>query len=83
LAYAVTLALPLTVDAIRYKCITIMKQYTQTKVIRISEMQLNTLQKMKSLNVDVGNFIRIAIQEKIKRDYQELIIKPKKSECPF
>jgi len=60
-----------------------MKQYTQTKVIRISEMQLNTLQKMKSLNVDVGNFIRIAIQEKIKRDYKELILKPKKEYCPF
>jgi predicted CopG family antitoxin len=60
-----------------------MKQYTKTKVIRISETQLKTLQKMKSYNVDVGNFIREAIQEKIKRDYQELILKPKKSECPF
>lgn len=60
-----------------------MKQYTKTKVIRISENQLNTLQKMKSLNIDVGNFIREAIQEKIKREYNQLIIKPKKSECPF
>jgi len=60
-----------------------MKQYTKTKVIRISETQLNTLQKMKSYNIDVGNFIREAIQEKIKREYNQLIIKPKKSECPF
>ena len=60
-----------------------MKQYTKTKVIRISETQLNTLQKMKTYNVDVGNFIREAIQEKIKREYQQLILKPKKSECPF
>jgi len=60
-----------------------MKQYTKTKVIRISESQLNTLQKMKSYNVDVGNFIREAIQEKIKREYNQLITKPKKSECPF
>ena len=60
-----------------------MKQYTKTKVIRISETQLKTLQKMKSYNVDVGNFIREAIQEKIKREYQELILKPKKSDCPF
>lgn len=60
-----------------------MKQYTKTKVIRISETQLKTLQKMKSYNVDVGNFIREAIQEKIKREYQQLITKPKKSECPF
>ena len=60
-----------------------MKQYTQTKVIRVTETQLDTLQKMKSLNIDVGRFIREAIQEKIKREYQQLIIKPKKSECPF
>jgi len=60
-----------------------MKQYTKTKVIRISETQLNTLQKMKSYNIDVGNFIREAIQDKIKREYQQLITKPKKSECPF
>jgi hypothetical protein len=31
---------------------------------------------MKSLNVDVGNFIRIAIQEKLERDKHE-ILKPK------
>ena len=60
-----------------------MKLYTKTKVIRISETQLKTLQKMKLLNVDVGNFIREAIAEKIKREYQELILKPKKSDCPF
>jgi hypothetical protein len=38
---------------------------------------------MKSLNVDVGKFIRVAIQEKIKREYQQLILKSKKSDCPF
>jgi hypothetical protein len=60
-----------------------MQLYTKTKVIRISETQLKTIQKMKSYNVDVGNFIREAIQEKIKREHKELILKPKKSECPF
>lgn len=60
-----------------------MKLYTKVKVIRISEMQLKTLQKMKSYNVDVGNFIREAIHEKIKKEYKELILKPKKSDCPF
>jgi len=57
-----------------------MQLYTKTKVIRISETQLKTLQKMKSYNVDVGNFIRQAIQEKIKREYNNLLPKPK---CPF
>jgi len=57
-----------------------MQKYTKTKVIRISEIQLKTLQKMKSYNVDVGDFIRQAIQEKIKREYNDLLPKPK---CPF
>lgn len=55
-----------------------MQLYTKTKVIRISETQLKTLQKMKSINIDVGNFIREAIAEKIKKEYQQLITKPKK-----
>ncbi len=60
-----------------------MKQYTQTKVIRISESQLKTLQKMKSYNVDVGKFIRDAISEKIKKEYQNLIPKQETIKCPF
>lgn len=38
---------------------------------------------MKSYNIDVGKFIREAIQEKIKKDYKELISKQKKTDCPF
>lgn len=45
-----------------------MKLLTKTKVIRISEMQLKTLQKMKSYKVDVGLFIREAIKEKINQE---------------
>ena len=59
-----------------------MKQYTQTKVIRITEVQHQTLQKIKSYNIDVGRFIREAIAEKIKREYNDL--QPKqKNICPF
>jgi hypothetical protein len=60
-----------------------MQKYTKTKVIRITDLQHKTLQKMKSLNVDVGNFIRDAIAEKLQREKIE-IIKPKiKNDCPF
>jgi len=59
-----------------------MKNYPKTKVVRISETQHVTLQKMKSYNVDVGKFIRDAISEKIKREYFDLIPK-EKSKCPF
>ncbi len=60
-----------------------MKFYTKTKVVRISETQHKTLKKMKTYNVDVGKFIRDAIAEKIKREYSDLIPKPKKEFCPF
>lgn len=58
------------------------KLLTKTKVIRISESQLKTLQKMKLYKVDVGKFIRDAISEKIKLEYLDLIPK-EKSKCPF
>jgi len=60
-----------------------MKKFTKTKVLRISETQHNTLVKMKSYNVDVSEFIRKAIAEKIKRDYEDLITKKKDVYCPF
>jgi hypothetical protein len=59
-----------------------MKILTKTKVIRVTPIQLSTLQKMKSYNVDVGHFIREAIAEKIKREYKDLIPK-EKNNCPF
>lgn len=60
-----------------------MKNYTKVKVLRISDTQHQTLVKMKFYNVDVSDFIRKAIAEKIKRDYKELIPKPKDEYCPF
>lgn len=60
-----------------------LKKYNKIKVLRISEEQHNTLIKMKSYNVDVSQFIRTAIKEKIKREYKELTPKPKKEYCPF
>lgn len=38
---------------------------------------------MKNRNVKIPQFIRNAIREKIKRDYSELMPKPKKTDCPF
>jgi hypothetical protein len=60
-----------------------MKSYTKNITINVSEVQYQTLEKIRLNNIKVGNFIREAIAEKIKREYQELILKPKKSECPF
>jgi len=38
---------------------------------------------MKSYNVDIAEFIRNAIKEKIQREYQYLLPKPKKQYIPF
>jgi len=58
-------------------------KYTKVKVIKITETQDKTLKKMRSYNVNVSQFIRDAISEKIKREYNDLIPKPKKEYCPF
>ena len=58
------------------------KLLIKTKVIRITQIQHTTLIKMQSYNIDVSNFIRQAISEKIKRDYADLLPKIK-NECPF
>lgn len=45
--------------------------------------KLSLFKKMKSYNVDISQFIRDAIAEKIKKEYANLIPKPKKIKCPF
>jgi hypothetical protein len=59
------------------------KKYTKVKVIKITEIQHNTLLKLDSYHINVAQFIRDAISEKIKREYSELIPKPKKQFIPF
>ena len=60
-----------------------MKKYTKVKVLRIPEEQHNTLVKMKQLKIDVCNFIRAAIKEKINKEHSYLIDKEKPLEDEF
>ena len=60
-----------------------MIKYTKVKVIKITDQQHQTLKKLDSYNINVAQFVRDAISEKIKREHQYLIQKPKKSDCPF
>ena len=57
--------------------------YTEVFTLKISSTQKRTLDKLKSRNIKVSDFVRKAIAEKIKRDYSELQDKPKKEYCPF
>ena len=57
--------------------------YAEVFTLKISSTQKRTLEKLKSRNIKVSDFVRKAISEKIKRDYAELQDKPKKEYCPF
>ena len=58
-------------------------KYTKVKVLKITEIQHQTLEKLRNRRVNVAQFIRDAISEKIKRDASELIDKSKIEYCPF
>ena len=57
--------------------------YTEVFTLKISSTQKRTLEKLKSRNIKVSDFVRKAISEKIKRDYENLKEKPKDEFCPF
>jgi hypothetical protein len=60
-----------------------MNNYTHTITINFSEQQHQTLEKLRNRNIKVGDFIRKAIAEKIKRDYKDLLPLLKKEYYPF
>ena len=57
-------------------------KYTRSKVVKITEVQYNTLKNLRKYNIRVCDFIRDAIAEKLERDKHE-ILKPKKEYIPF
>jgi hypothetical protein len=57
--------------------------YKHSKVVKLTEVQYQTLKKLENYNVKVCDFIRQAIAEKLQREKIE-IVKPKiNNECPF
>ena len=57
--------------------------YTEVFTLKISKQQKQTLEKLKSRNIKVSDFVRKAIAEKINRDYENLKEKPNDEFCPF
>ena len=64
-----------------------MKDVKQKKVKRITigfnKVQFESLQKLKQYDVNVSQFIRIAIKEKIKRDWKIIKEEKNKEKLPF
>ena len=58
-------------------------KYNKPRTIKFSEVQDNTLKKLASYKINVAEFVRQAIAEKIKRECQELILRSEKNKCPF
>jgi hypothetical protein len=60
-----------------------MELYTEVITLKISKVQKQTLDKLRSRKIKVSHFVRQAIKEKLERDASELIDKSKIKYCPF
>ena len=57
-----------------------MAQLIKRYEVKLTEQQFNTLQKLRDYNIIPSKFIRLAIKEKLERDYKTLIKKKSSSE---
>ena len=60
-----------------------MAKLSVIQTIRFSEKQAESLQKLKDYDVNVSQFIRLAIAEKIKRDWKQIKEKKERVKLPF
>lgn len=60
-----------------------MKVNTVRQVIMISEKQAESLKKLKEYDVNVSQFIRQAIKEKLQRDWKSIKEKHERIKLPF
>ena len=60
-----------------------MKQLTKSKTIRFSETQMNSLAILESYGVNINQFIRLAVKEKLQKDWKTIKEKKEKIICPF
>lgn len=60
-----------------------MAQLTEIKPIRFSKQQIESLNTLANYGVDVPAFIRLAIKEKIKRDWKMIKENKEKVKLPF
>jgi len=60
-----------------------MRLRTVRQTIMISEKQSESLKILKTYKVNVSQFIRTAIKEKLQRDWKEIKESKNKEYCPF
>jgi len=60
-----------------------MKQYTEKQTIRLTKIQSQSLSILESKGINVSQFIRLAIKEKLQRDWKHIKINQGKTKTPF
>lgn len=60
-----------------------MKQLTNNYTIRFTDVQIKSLNKLKEYDVNISQFIRLAIAEKIKRDWKMIKEEKERIKLPF
>jgi hypothetical protein len=60
-----------------------MKQLIKSKSIRLTEQQFNSLSILENYGVNVNQFIRLAIKEKLQREWKQIKEKKQTIKLPF
>lgn len=60
-----------------------MKQYTESKTFKFSKIQMQSINILESYGINISQFARLAIKEKIKRDWKNIKIKQETIKIPF
>lgn len=60
-----------------------MKQYTEKQTIRLTKIQSESLKIIESKGVNISQFIRLAIKEKLQKDWKHIKVKQEKQITPF
>ena len=67
-----------------YKCIAkTMRKHTKLKSYRFTESMVNQLDELQKYSIVESKFVRLAIEEKLKRDLPKLKEKKEEVYCPF
>lgn len=60
-----------------------MKKFSYKKTINFTKQQKEAFEFLEKHNVNVNEFIRSAVREKIGREWKQIKQRVKKSDCPF
>jgi hypothetical protein len=60
-----------------------MKQLTKSKTIRFTDTQMNSLNILQNYGVNINQFVRLAIKEKLQKDWKSIKEIKEKIKYPF